>query len=125
MLVQLILIGDALLSVCPNLWEFLNVVSQRYNTGSTWIDALCTDQVDTVVRNHQTQQMDQIYQHAQGVLSWLGTNHLSAQLLGRKYNTSCEACKTLRFGKYWDRAWVTQEIALTRYVTVLTRDGEM
>jgi hypothetical protein len=39
-----------------------------------WIDALCIDQENVIERNHQVQQMGEIFSRASNVLAWLGSN---------------------------------------------------
>lgn len=41
---------------------------------SLWIDALCIDQENVMERNHQVQQMGQVYPNAEQAISWMGTN---------------------------------------------------
>lgn len=59
-----------------NLFQFLAHVSSVPWTEPTrqylWIDALCIDQVNEKEKNHQVQQMGNIYSQAREVLIWLG-----------------------------------------------------
>ncbi|CAO2653524.1 Nn.00g029350.m01.CDS01 [Neocucurbitaria sp. VM-36] len=65
-------LNDKLFYVRSNLWEFLSMAtSQLYDT-FLWIDALCIDQNNTTERNHQVQQMGNIFTKAKTVLAWLG-----------------------------------------------------
>jgi hypothetical protein len=150
-------------SVRSNIWDFLTTVSTaiecpeqadkgnptldfREAAKSLWIDALCIDQDNTGEKNHQVQQMGQIFSSAQHVIAWFNKPGRSTYpLLFR------EAFKQDRFDYtvihnlsrfcrdvYWERAWVsdvfvfhqsalinfllhqiTQEVQLARQVLLL------
>lgn len=72
--------------VRPNLWRFLRAVSMSLSRAhptqqssekdswlpqALWIDALCIDQENIDERNHQVQQMGEIYKNAHSVIAWL------------------------------------------------------
>ncbi|KAF2651000.1 hypothetical protein K491DRAFT_556084, partial [Lophiostoma macrostomum CBS 122681] len=67
-----ILIDGDKFDVQENLWEFLNVASQKYASELFWIDAISIDQQNTIERNQQVQQMGELYSHAQQVITWMG-----------------------------------------------------
>lgn len=120
-----IVFGNALFEVRQNLWDFLWRARLQHQFTSTWlwIDALCINQSDAEERNHQVQQMGQIYSKAKEVISWLGISRLVEDLLAdkikpghRDYHAAHEAFLE---NTYWTRAWVTQEVALACKVTVM------
>ncbi|KAI4943934.1 hypothetical protein J4E91_009081 [Alternaria rosae] len=57
-----------------NLYDFLQAARQRLTFCTLWIDALCINQTDVEERNHQVQQMGNIFADAKMVVSWLGNN---------------------------------------------------
>jgi hypothetical protein len=84
-------INGKVLKVRENLWRFLHVASKQFSNLYLWIDALCKfgisikklglfrseltpfprigiDQTNTTERNHQVQQMGNIYTRADSVL---------------------------------------------------------
>jgi hypothetical protein len=118
-----------------NIWEFLMTVSSAIGSeqqdgdgdgaatlnfqeaaASLWIDALCIDQDDNGERNHQVQQMGEIFKGAHGVVAWLGQNpryaslfHYMRETLEKEhffnadyYLSLYDFCQDI----YWKRAWV-------------------
>lgn len=69
---ETILIDGRLFRVRDNLWSFLNRARLTRITRPIWIDAICIDQTNILMRNHWVQQMGRIFQEATGVLVWLG-----------------------------------------------------
>lgn len=67
-----ILMNGKTFKVRRNLWDFLRVAQNKLFNNFLWIDALCIDQQNTQERNHQVQQMGNIYSRANMVLLWLG-----------------------------------------------------
>lgn len=116
-----ILIDHALFTVRRNLYSFLSLASRHPLLCRTWlwIDAICIDQSSTLERNHQVQQMGHIFSKAVEVIAWLGTSADLASLNTPGLNP------TITSNPYWDRAWITQEIALARYVTIETAHGSI
>jgi hypothetical protein len=94
--------------------------------GWIWIDALCIDQKNTEERNHQVQQMGRIYTNAMRVLSWLGSDRKIAEYLkdARRgvFRPPDERLRALLASVYWDRAWITQEVAIARQVVLRARN---
>ncbi|KAI1298675.1 heterokaryon incompatibility protein-domain-containing protein [Xylaria venustula] len=62
------------LSIGYNLYKLLLDLRQPFEDRILWVDAICInqDEKDTSERNHQVQQMAEIYRGAQRVLVWLG-----------------------------------------------------
>jgi len=77
--VREILVNGRTFTVRQNLYEFLRVVQQRSAAGALdmlgpyWIHALSIDQTNTLERNHQVNQMGQIFRNAAAVHLWLGS----------------------------------------------------
>jgi hypothetical protein len=130
-----------------NLYGFLVTArrKRRLLENWLWIDALSIDQTNVEERNHQVQQMGQIFSRAKEVLSWLGSNSEIAAYLERgeqayiqgsnvyvarsapSYRGTIEYRQQLEFhqSEYWKRAWITQEVALARQVTLCAGFAEM
>ncbi len=119
-----ILLDNKPFRVRSNLHDFLERASrkERLLQEWLWIDALCIDQTNVRERNHQVQQMGLIFSRAKEVLSWLGKDERIAIYLASEYETSRN-----RFidSTYWQRAWITQEIALARRVTLCAGNEEL
>ncbi|RSL41927.1 hypothetical protein CEP54_015662 [Fusarium duplospermum] len=67
-----IYIGDEYLPITPNLEDALRHLRRRDQPVWLWVDALCIDQAHTEERNHQVQQMRQIYESAAQTVVYLG-----------------------------------------------------
>ncbi|OAL43357.1 hypothetical protein IQ07DRAFT_552588 [Pyrenochaeta sp. DS3sAY3a] len=66
-------INGKVFQVRANLFRFLDTARNKgYYDRYYWIDALCIDQSNVIERNHQVQQMGQIFSNAETVLMWLG-----------------------------------------------------
>ncbi|KAH7082350.1 heterokaryon incompatibility protein-domain-containing protein, partial [Paraphoma chrysanthemicola] len=141
-----ILINGKRFSVRPNLYAFLTASRSRYSKTMLWIDALCIDQMNTLERNHQVQQMGEIFSRAEYVIAWLGddrfagrslvmframasysqarslVNFLSTLLHLIRLNDDDHLYAALR--EYWSRAWITQEVALACQVKFRARKAE-
>lgn len=149
---HMIYINGLRLQVRRNLWSFLQYLSTKASRSTSvvaedaydldrpslttpllWIDALCIDQENTLERNHQVQQMGQIYEHAQHVVVWLGNKPDTASFL-KEYTKQQTAkirlnqlvgigvfCKDM----YWQRAWITQEVLLARNLSFVAEEDEV
>jgi hypothetical protein len=150
-----ITIDDRPFEVRRNLWNFLSIASTLRSKAlggtslldiheldtercfqSLWIDALCIDQGNVLERNHQVQQMGQIYSKAEHVISWLGTDSDLAAFLNVAWrHSSCDwrskkqqveqhqnSIRKLHDDVYWKRAWITQELVLAHTVHLLAND---
>jgi hypothetical protein len=102
---------------------------------SLWIDALCIKQDNVLERNHQVQKMGQIFSNAELVIAWLGNNsHLATgfraarslsntkrkRQISRAYRL--DGLATLWDAEYWSRAWITQEVVLSRNLHLLAQN---
>jgi hypothetical protein len=126
-----VVINGELSNVGENLFEFLHEVNsndcQLDADCPFWIDALCINQNSTQERGHQVQRMGHIYSKAKQVLIWLGARHTQAPALCDWIRSSSEACpetfsagwKQICCDPYWYRAWIVQEVLLSKFVTVI------
>ncbi|KAI4713482.1 hypothetical protein J4E89_000928 [Alternaria sp. Ai002NY15] len=133
-----ILIDGKVFAIRQNLFDFLATARENYafstptSLGPYWIDALCIDQSNVLERNHQVLQMGTIYTNALRVDVWLGTmiwdRRALVPVLQKAKATEIE-WKTFTDNKdrliqrvfdndYWTRAWIVQEVALARQVTL-------
>ncbi|KAK4634775.1 hypothetical protein CLAFUW4_02015 [Fulvia fulva] len=69
--------------VTLSLWQALSTfaASNQNHTDLFWIDALCINQDDVSERNHQVQNMGQIYSSALVVYAWLGPRTEATELV--------------------------------------------
>lgn len=133
-----IVLNDKRALVRLNLWSFLDVARAKYPLQWIWIDALCIDQSNIKERNHQVGQMGKIYSMANNVVVWLGDNADLAALFRtaahsfpadvdfhRILASPALGWQVLVRHKYWGRAWITQEIALSKKCSLLASDTEL
>ncbi|KAJ4295422.1 hypothetical protein N0V90_007434 [Kalmusia sp. IMI 367209] len=150
-----ILIDGQRFQVQQNLYDFLDMArSKTRRIGPLWVDALCIDQDNTAERNHQVQQMGEVYSKAAEVLIWLGKDPNYAATLRavglarstfrmRFVEVSTAYDEKLFSDVYWNRAWfrpkkgtrtnssifsflwVVQEIVLACKLSVLAGDEEI
>ena len=127
-------INDFEFHVRTNLYHALQNLRLPSETRILWIDALCIDQSNVVERNHQVQQMAQVFGSARSVIVWLGlsTESISqafaflkemyvrghaarkAAMSDPRWHTITELC----LNQYWHRVWIVQEICLGKNVVV-------
>jgi hypothetical protein len=116
--------------VQSNLRDFLSVARDKYPNQPFWIDAICIDQSNNLERNHQVQQMGQIYSRASDVISWLGNDEHISDFFRRTNRGSVSILQdegeyNLTRNSYWTRAWITQEVLLARDVRFLAGTEEL
>lgn len=138
---QLIMINGRPFFVHHNLWEFLRVAQVYYQFTPLWIDAICIDQEAVLERNHQVRHMGEIFSRAVQVIAWLGLQQETIEFLNLLSNRSpttnlfhnerfaerritttptpilrrvVEGIQCFSMLEYWQRAWITQEIALAQ-----------
>jgi hypothetical protein len=139
---ELIILNGYRFIVRRNLYDFLCCLQLPRNRRMKelshqfyWIDALCIDQENDAERNHQVEHMGQIFAEAVMVHIWLGATPkadgivdlLRTQSEGALWDVNYD-----RYGddlsryvfknKYWNRAWVTQEVVLAKMVMVSLGD---
>jgi len=97
-----------------------------------WIDLICIQQDCTEEKNHQVQQMGDIYAEAKCVIIWLGeqtrlqlARHQIRQISLPKPTTIPVCDYTALFwallNQHWTRTWILQEICLAKQVAIVTR----
>jgi hypothetical protein len=74
-------LNGKLCHVRRNLYDFLQVARKRLTFCALWIDALCINQTNVEERNHQVQQMGNIFAGAKMVVAWLGESILAQVLI--------------------------------------------
>jgi hypothetical protein len=119
-----ILMNDKRLWARQNLINFLTSARSLVDIQShwIWIDALCIDQENIEEREYQVKRMGHIYSRANRVVSWLGIDPTVALWLqftqAGKYDYSAGR-DSFQFSPYWERAWITQEMALARRISFM------
>jgi hypothetical protein len=120
-------------AVTPNLFSALRALRHPTHSRYLWIDAICIDQDDPNERNHQVEQMDEIYGNAYSVCIWLGEATESSKIAidfikdevmklqnfdqltrGQEASKKWFALLDLMQRDWFSRRWVVQEIALAR-----------
>ena len=109
-----------------------------------WVDAICIDQTNVIERNQQVQLMKDVYSQAKETIIWLGESDRESDLamdlikawaspgaegmaVGRVLRgvsnafdpQAWEAARHLFARSYWKRAWILQEVAFSKKVTIL------
>lgn len=82
-----------------------------------WIDIICINQIDKAERGHQVACMGQIFRDAFEVITFLGkpTVQTDSVLEGYTHGVRWQhVLSSISGHKYWYRAWVLQEIGLSR-----------
>lgn len=146
-----ILINGRIFQCRENLWNFLNIAREKPNmvNEAFWMDAICINQSDVFERNHQVSQMGHIYSSATSVLIWLGRYEAIARFLDfmqrmaaalptdrdiktfRRYWYQNKSRQTqldwyaFLTCSYWTRAWITQEVLLSKSSCVLAGNSEI
>jgi hypothetical protein len=119
-----ILINDKRFWARQNLFDFLTSARSLSNIQSNWIwiDALCIDQENTEEREQQVKRMGRIYSRANRVVSWLRSDRTIALFLhfrqAKKYDYYAGRT-SFHQSPYWERAWITQELALARRISFM------
>jgi hypothetical protein len=136
---ELIECNGMTMKVGGNVWDLLSLYRFRAKDakrgGLIWIDAVCINQKDVKERNHQVNQMRDIYSGAELVVVWLGqvqdevelVFHL-ARVLERpltmngddiRWYTSLQQWKAITRilqRPYWTRVWIAQEFILAKSI---------
>lgn len=115
-----------------NVWDVLSLYQFRATDsdrcGLIWIDAICIDQDNIGERNHQVEQMSDIYSGAKSVIVWLGQSIDDAEVAFHlvrvleepltmngddlRRHTSLEQWRSIAHlleRPYWTRVWIAQE----------------
>ena len=129
-------LNGKMFSVGYNLYQFLVFAAKTLEDvrQNLWIDAICINQEDISERNHQVQQMGNIYRGAQTVFVWLGLEaetqlkeqrvriflrHLLKEFGFRDLDCVDTQLMELARAPYWTRVWIVQELALARKVRII------
>jgi len=140
-------LGNSQIHAQRNLVEALRSL---YDLGHrlVWADALCINQTDLAERGVQVSLMRNIFERAQEVLIWLDTvsdrglvpEPLLGLLCADHVDTACFLSKAevvmqdmrsyavlrnLLKSRYWQRAWIIQEIAVASRVHVILADHKI
>ena len=116
-------------SVRGNLFDFLKLTRKLKIKDWLWIDALAINQDNILERNHQVQQMGDIYRGAKHVLVYPGqcSRYLKwAARLGEDRYSFTVFRKCLKHTaqlSYWTRAWIVQELILAHDCHVVNKGG--
>lgn len=84
-----------------------------------WVNAICINQLDDIERNHQVDQMSQIYGLANRTIVWLDDDAFLIWWLflpksQRAVSTSGSDLEELARKRYWRRLWSIQEFLLSK-----------
>lgn len=143
---KLLRVNGTVLLLRENLGSALTSIRKHRRRGKIlkdyflWIDLICIQQDCTEEKNHQVQQMGNIYMQAKAVWIWLG----AATQANLKYFISAEdkaAFRRIQVGahnnrpilhlelrllfwallnRHWTRTWILQEICLAQRIAILT-----
>jgi hypothetical protein len=121
-----------------------NVLDSTKGPLPLWVDSLCINQSDTAERTAQMRQIGGIYRGANAVLVWLGEedstsksaidlvhNITNPKNLNYKWDDEWweghrfRALDSLLARPWFERGWVIQEAACSRYSSVLCGDGKV
>ena len=143
-------VNGRLFEIRENLFHFL-VELQSSTTGQwLWVDAVCINQAADAEKSHQVNMMGRIYNRAQMVRVWLGSEaDGSGAIMGLAVEVEALQkadirhlfpgdCPALEFWKalsklclrgYWTRTWIIQELGIalsrSRVVMVYCGSGRM
>jgi hypothetical protein len=132
------------LSVTKNLYAALKRLWQPNSGLLLWVDAICIDQTNVIERNQQVQLMKDVYSQAKETIVWLGESDRESDLamdlikawappgaegmavarvlrgVPNAFDPQAwEAARHLFARPYWKRAWILQEVAFSKKVTIL------
>ncbi|KAK0610783.1 heterokaryon incompatibility protein-domain-containing protein [Immersiella caudata] len=127
--------------VGDNLFYALSHLRLQDTDRVLWIDAICINQSDVSERNHQVQQMAEVYSRAKQVVAWLGLGNASSEsaigFLREAYTLGHLSRERLQDDErwvdledlcdrdYWRRLWIVQEICLATRVVIVCGDEQV
>jgi hypothetical protein len=142
--------GNRTIHINDNLAKALPYLSAECKTGYLWIDQININQSSTQERNHQVRMMGDIYKKGERVIAWLGmarkpskqflalieVAHLSLEmretisLTKAKIESHLTKCRRQDFiaisnlleSAWFSRAWVYQEVVLSKHAIFLSGD---
>jgi hypothetical protein len=129
--------GNKYITLTVNCDKALRQLRKRGLERRLWIDAVCINQTSIDERNHQVGLMDRIYSHARSVricisdelfnyrefFCWLRST--STQNISTFKAWQSRTTNRLLSLRYFQRAWVIQEVVLAREVYLLLNDDEL
>jgi hypothetical protein len=129
--------GNKCIPVTVNCDKALRQLRTRWLERRLWVDAVCIDQTNVDERNHQVGLMDRIYSRARSVCICISDELFNYKKFFRWLQyTPTENKSNIRAwprGKtrrllshrYFQRAWIIQEVVLARTVYLLVNDDEL
>ena len=107
-------------AVRQNLHSYLKALRNIYQFVTIWADALCIDQSSATEKNHQVQQMWEVYSKAHGTHVFLNAGLSSSQLdeWTGPNSLTLETQKKILDSTYWTRLWIVQEIIASRFIMI-------
>ena len=126
---QWIKLNDKPYHIKPNLLLALRAIHKLDESLLVWIDAICINQSVAAEQVHQVSVMGDIYRNARRVLAWIGAaaddsdaffdylENLGAADDARRIAVK-SAVHHLNNRPYWRRAWIKQELILSKDITV-------
>jgi hypothetical protein len=141
---QRVTISNTTVNITPNLYHALQRVRLIKGTLPLWVDSLCINQSDTTERTAQIQHIGSIYRKASAVLIWLGEEDSTSKAGLNLVRTITDpsnlhykwgdrwweehpfrALDSLLARPWFERGWVIQEAACSKYSTILCGDGKV
>jgi len=139
--------GKAGYAVTDNLFYALRRLRNRRTERTVWIDAVCINQNDLDEKGHQVAIMGEIYLCATWVVIWIGESEKAegaepgvrgsvkvkywklyrqpnAVMFTRRVHHFIEAIRKA-VPHRWERAWIVQEAACAKHITVMFGPCEM
>lgn len=128
--------GDHYLTISAKLHRILTQIRDPTHSRCLWVDAICIDQTNSSERMAQVKAMDEIYAHANYVLSWLDVPRdkewkwelsacayvlngmYGAWLTDRSPRERWRILSHVFSNVYWSRRWVIQEVLKASSVLV-------
>ena len=134
-----IIINGCPFPVRQNLWRFMHTARRLWPQLNVWlwIDAICIDQQNIAERNHQVQQMADIYKLARKVVVWpepmqsIPGISMPLSAIGKilykslaalsEISTTCGVAllKPPLYSPYWNRLWILQELFVAKSLVVI------
>jgi hypothetical protein len=134
-----ILVNGISFHIRQNLYWALLKLRLSHTERVLWIDAICINQNYVNERNHQVQQMADIYRRASRVIVWLGPStpssrkaallirHLRSISLGNfaLYEAQWPGVRDLCSRPYWKRIWIVQEFGVARNIQIVCGEDQL
>jgi hypothetical protein len=129
--------NDRYIAITANCDTALRQLRRRGLKRRLWVDAVCINQTNIKERNHQVGLMDRIYSQARSVricisdelfnykefFRWLQDTSTENLFYIEKWH--CYRTNLLFSLRYFQRAWIIQEVVLAKTVYLLVNDDEI